>query len=117
MKNVLFVSPTYYELPLNDNLKKKYKFLSDVANIFVFAFSDKKSFFKNNKTHFYLFKKNNIRILNYIKILYLTNFQIFRIIKDNKIDIVTFQDPITSFVGIRKLKKNHKDIKIVLESH
>ena len=48
MKNVLFVSPTYYELPLNDNLKKKYKYLSDVANIFVFAFSAK-NFFKKTK--------------------------------------------------------------------
>ena len=41
-KNVLFFSPTFYELPLNDNIKKKYDNLSEVANVTVLAFSSQK---------------------------------------------------------------------------
>ena len=41
-KNVLFFSPTYYELPLNENIKKKYDNLSEVANVTVLAFSSQK---------------------------------------------------------------------------
>ena len=34
-KNVLFFSPTFYDLPLNENIKKKYDNLSEVANVTV----------------------------------------------------------------------------------
>ena len=41
-KNVLFFSPTFYDLPLNENIKKKYDNLSEVANVKVLAFSSQK---------------------------------------------------------------------------
>ena len=41
-KNVLFFSPTFYDLPLNENIKKKYDNLSEVANVTVLAFSSQK---------------------------------------------------------------------------
>ncbi len=39
---VLFFSPTFYDLPLNENIKKKYDNLSEVANVTVLAFSSQK---------------------------------------------------------------------------
>ena len=44
-KNVLFFSPTFYELPLSENIKKKYNNLSEVANITVLAFSSQKKIY------------------------------------------------------------------------
>ena len=116
-KNVLFISPTFYSLPLTDNIIKKHQYLDEVANVTVLAFSSQKKVFKESETNFYFSKKINSRIFNYFKILLLSYFQIPKLINKHNIDIVTFQDPITSFLGVYKIKKNFKNIKIVLESH
>jgi glycosyltransferase involved in cell wall biosynthesis len=116
-KNVLFISPTFYSLPLTDNIIKKHQYLDEVANVTVLAFSSHKKVFNESETNFYFSKKINSRIFNYFKILLLSYFQIPKLINKHNIDIVTFQDPITSFLGVYKIKKNFKNIKIVLESH
>ena len=116
-KNVLFISPTFYSLPLTDNIIKKHQYLDEVANVTVLAFSSHKKVFKESETNFYFSKKIDSRIFNYFKILLLSYFQIPKLINKHNIDIVTFQDPITSFLGVYKIKKNFKNIKIVLESH
>mgnify|MGYP001178541455 CR=1 FL=1 len=116
-KNVLFISPTFYSLPLTDNIIKKHQYLDEVANVTVLAFSSHKKVFKESETNFYFSKKIDSRIFNYFKILLLSYFQIPKLINKHNIDIVTFQDPITSFLGVYKIKKNFNNIKIVLESH
>lgn len=116
-KNVLFVSPTFYQLPLTENIIKKHQYLDEVANVTVLAFSNQKIAFQESKTNFYLSKKVNSRILNYLKILLISYFQIPKLINKHNVEIVTFQDPITSFIGVYKIKKNFRNIKIVLESH
>ena len=116
-KNVLFISPTFYSLPLTDNIIKKHQYLDEVANVTVLAFSSHKKVFKESETNFYFSKKIDSRIFNYFKILLLSYFQIPKLINKHNIDIVTFQDPITSFLGVYRIKKNFKNIKIVLESH
>ena len=116
-KNVLFVSPTFYNFPLTDNIVKKHKYLDEIANVTVLAFSNQKKFFKESDTNFYFSKKLDSRIFNYFKILLISFFQIPKLINKHNIEIVTFQDPITSFLGVYKIKKNFKNIKIVLESH
>ena len=52
-KNVLFFSPTFYDLPLNENIKKKYDNLSEVANVTVLAFSSQKKIYTESETTFY----------------------------------------------------------------
>ena len=116
-KNVLFDSPTFYQLPLTENNIKKHQYLDEVANVTVLAFSNQKIAFQESKTNFYLSKKVNSRILNYLKILLISYFQIPKLINKHNVEIVTFQDPITSFIGVYKIKKNFRNIKIVLESH
>ena len=116
-KNVLFVSPTFYKLPLTDNIIKKHQYLDEVANVTVLAFSSQKKVFKESATNFYFCKKIDSRIFNYFKILFISYFEIPKLINKHNIEIVTFQDPITSFLGVYKIKKNFKNIKIVLESH
>ena len=116
-KNVLFVSPTFYKLPLTDNIIKKHQYLDEVANVTVLAFSSQKKVFKESATNFYFSKKIDSRIFNYFKILFISYFEIPKLINKHNIEIVTFQDPITSFLGVYKIKKNFKNIKIVLESH
>ena len=117
MKNVLFVSPTFYNLPLSENIIKKHKYLNEVANVTVLAFADQKKIFEESETNFYLSKKINSRLFNYLKILLISYFQIPKLINKHKIEIVTFQDPVTSFLGVYKIKKKFKNVKIVLESH
>ena len=51
-KNVLFFSPTFYDLPLNENIKKKHDNLSEVANVTVLAFSSQKKYIPNQKQLF-----------------------------------------------------------------
>ena len=117
MKNVLFVSPTFYNLPLSENIIKKHKYLNEVANVTVLAFANQKKIFEESETNFYLSKKINSRLFNYLKILLISYFQIPKLINKHKIEIVTFQDPVTSFLGVYKIKKKFKNVKIVLESH
>ena len=40
MKNILFIAPTNYTLPINETLKKKFFALSEVCNVRVLAFAD-----------------------------------------------------------------------------
>ena len=117
MKRVLFFSATYYDLPLSDNLKKKFQFLSEVSECTVVAFSNKNIEFQEENTNFYIYKQSSFRILNYLKILKKSYFDLNKIIKKQNIDIVAFQDPITSFLGFLRIKQSHPNIKIVLESH
>jgi len=116
-KNVLFVSPTFYNLPLSENIIKKHKYLDEIANVTVLAFANQKKIFEESETNFYLSKKINSRFFNYLKILLISYFQIPKLINKHKIEIVTFQDPITSFLGVYKIKNKFKNVKIVLESH
>ena len=44
MKNVLFVAPTTYEIPLTENIEKKFKYLNEICNLHIFAFADKKTY-------------------------------------------------------------------------
>ena len=117
MKNLLFFGPTFYNQPLNDNLRKKYKYLSEIAKIYVVAFSDSSYEAEVDETSFKLYKKNKFRLLNYFKIYFISYFQLPKLLEQFQIDVVAFQDPITSYFGIRKLKKQNKNIKIVLETH
>jgi hypothetical protein len=57
MKNLLFFGPTFYNQPLNDNLRKKYKYLNEIAKIYVVAFSDSSFEAEVDKTSFKLYKK------------------------------------------------------------
>ena len=117
MKNLLFFGPTFYNQPLNDNLRKKYKYLSEIAKIYVVAFSDSSYEAEVDETSFKLYKKNKFRLLNYFKIYFISYFQLPKLVEQFQIDVVAFQDPITSYFGIRKLRKQNKNIKIVLETH
>ena len=117
MKNLLFFGPTFYNQPLNDNLRKKYKYLSEIAKIYIVAFSDSSYEAEVDDTSFKLYKKNKFRLLNYFKIYFISYFQLPKLVEQFQIDVVAFQDPITSYFGIRKLKKQNKNIKIVLETH
>ena len=117
MKRVLFFSATYYNLPLSDNLKKKFQFLSEVSECTVVAFSNKNIEFQEENTSFYIYKQSSFRVLNYLKILKKSYFDLNKIIKKQNIDIVAFQDPITSILGFLRIKQSHPNIKIVLESH
>ena len=117
MKKLLFFGPTFYDQPLNNNLRKKYKYLSEIAKIYVVAFSESRYKGEVDETSFMFYKKNKFRLLNYFKIYLISYFQLPKLVNQFEIDVVAFQDPITSYFGIRKLKKQNKNIKIVLETH
>ena len=57
MKNVLFVAPTTYQIPLTENIEKKFKYLSEICNLHIFAFSNEKNHLKIGDTKLYLYKK------------------------------------------------------------
>ena len=93
MKRVLFFSATYYNLPLSDNLKKKFQFLSEVSECTVVAFSNKNIGFQEENTNFYIYKQSSFRIINYLKILKKSYFDLNKIIKKQNIDIVSIREP------------------------
>ena len=117
MKNVLFIAPTTYQLPLTDNLKKKFITLSEVCNVSVLAFANSKTFLNETYGNFYLNKKIKNRLLNYFRIIQISIFTTYKIIKKENIDIVCFQDPVSSFFSILFLKVRRAEVKIVVETH
>ena len=117
MKNVLFIAPTTYQLPLTENLKKKFITLSEVCNVSVLAFANSKTYLKETYGNFYLNKKIKNRLLNYFRIIQISIFTTYKIIKKENIDIVCFQDPVSSFFSILFLKVRRAEVKIVVETH
>ena len=117
MKNVLFIAPTTYQLPLTENLKKKFITLSEVCNVSVLAFANSKTFFNETYGNFYLNKKIKNRLINYFRIIQISIFTTHKIIKKENIDIVCFQDPVSSFFSILFLKIRRAEVKIVVETH
>ena len=117
MNKVLFVSPTVYSSPLTKDIQKKFQSLSIVCKPIVFAFSEEKStsVVEGVKTIFN--KKNKNRFLNYLKIIFLFFFKIPKIVKEQNIEIVCLQDPITGFFSIFSLKIRKLPVKIVVETH
>ena len=117
MKNVLFIAPTTYQLPLTENLKKKFITLSEVCNVSVLAFANSKTFLNETYGNFYLNKKIKNRLINYFRIIQISIFTTHKIIKKENIDIVCFQDPVSSFFSILFLKLRRAEVKIVVETH
>ena len=117
MKNVLFIAPTTYQLPLTENLKKKFITLSEVCNVSVLAFANSKTFLNEMYGNFYLNKKIKNRLINYFRIIQISIFTTHKIIKKENIDIVCFQDPVSSFFSILFLKVRRAEVKIVVETH
>ena len=117
MKNVLFIAPTTYQLPLTENLKKKFITLSEVCNVSVLAFANSKTFLNETYGNFYLNKKIKNRLINYFRIIQISIFITHKIIKKENIDIVCFQDPVSSFFSILFLKVRRAEVKIVVETH
>ena len=117
MKNVLFIAPTTYQLPLTENLKKKFITLSEVCNVSVLAFANSKTFLNETYGNFYLNKKIKNRLINYFRIIQISIFNTHRIIKKENIDIVCFQDPVSSFFSILFLKTRRSEVKIIVETH
>ncbi len=117
MKNVLFIAPTTYQLPLTENLKKKFITLSEVCNVSVLAFANSKTFLNETYGNFYLNKKIKNRLINYFRIIQISIFTTHKIVKKENIDIVCFQDPVSSFFSILFLKVRRAKVKIVVETH
>ena len=117
MKNVLFIAPTTYQLPLTENLKKKFITLSEVCNVSVLAFANSKTFLNETYGNFYLNKKIKNRLINYFRIIQISIFTTHKIIKKENIDIICFQDPVSSFFSILFLKVRRAEVKIVVETH
>ena len=117
MNKVLFVSPTVYSNPLTKDIQKKFQSLSNVCNPIVYAFSDEKFSSNVEGVEAIFNKKNKNRFLNYLKIIFLFFFKIPKIVKDQNIDIVCLQDPITGFFAVLSLKIRKFPVKIIVETH
>ena len=117
MNKVLFVSPTVYSNPLTKDIQKKFQSLSNVCNPIVYAFSEEKFTSSVEGVEAIFNKKNKNRFLNYLRIIFLFFFKIPKIVKEQNIDIVCLQDPITGFFTIFSLKIRKLPVKIVVETH
>ena len=117
MKNVLFIAPTTYKLPLDKNMRKKFEYLSEISNLNVIAFANEKKEMNLENANLYFFKKTKSRFYNYLKIMVVSLISMRKIIKDNNIEIVCFQDPVSSFLSMLIVKKRYKSIKVIVETH
>ncbi|MDA9685783.1 hypothetical protein N9T91_00965, partial [Candidatus Actinomarina] len=86
MKNVLFIAPTTYKLPLDKNMRKKFEYLSEISNLNVIAFANEKKEINLENANLYFFKKTKSRFYNYLKIMVVSLFSMTKIIKDNNIE-------------------------------
>ena len=77
----------------------------------------KKNEIKLQNTNLYFFKKTKSRFYNYLKIMIVSLFSTSKIIKDNNIEIVCFQDPVSSFLSMLIIKLRHKGLKVIVETH
>ena len=117
MNKVLFVSPTVYSNPLTKDIQKKFQSLSNVCNPIVYAFSEEKFSSSVEGVETIFNKKNKNRFLNYLQIIFLFLFRIPKIVKDQNIEIVCLQDPITGFFAVLSLKIRKFPVKIIVETH
>ena len=117
MNKVLFVSPTVYSNPVTQDIQKKFQSLSKVCNPIVYAFSEEKFNSSVEGVEAIFNKKNKNRFLNYLKIIFLFFFKIPKIVKDQNIEIVCLQDPITGFFAVLSLKIRKFPVKIIVETH
>ena len=117
MNKVLFVSPTVYSNPVTKDIQKKFQSLSKVCIPIVYAFSEEKFSSSIEGVEAIFNKKNKNRFLNYLKIIFLFLFRIPKIIKDQNIEIVCLQDPITGFFAVLSLKIRKFPVKIIVETH
>ena len=88
-----------------------------MCNPIVFAFSEEKSSSFVEGVGTILNKKNKNRFLNYLQIIFLFLFRIPKIVKDQNIEIVCLQDPITGFFAVLSLKIRKFPVKIIVETH
>lgn len=117
MKKVLFVSATVYSTPFSKDIIKKFEVLSEICSPIVFAFAKKYEIIDWKNSKFYLNKKSKNRLLNYMQIALLFFFRVPKLIKSESIEVVCFQDPITSFITIVSLKLRKINVKIITETH
>tara|TARA_B100001123_G_C15200643_1_gene983213 strand:- start:141 stop:1274 length:1134 start_codon:yes stop_codon:yes gene_type:complete len=111
---VLFFSPTTYNTPLDESIKKKFEILSSIANVKVFAYKNNK---RNNKesSQFYLFRKPKNRFYRFIKSVFISLFLMRK--HFSKADIVVFQEPILSTFSLLSISTLKNPPKVVVESH
>ena len=117
MNKVLFISPTTYSIPVTTDIQKKFQSLSKVCNPIVFAFSEKKSTSAVEGVETIFNKKNKNRFINYFKIIFLFFFKVPVIVKNQNIEVICLQDPITGFFVILSLKIRKLKVRIVVETH
>ena len=117
MNKVLFVSPTVYSNPITKDIQKKFQSLSKVCSPIVYAFSEKQFSSVEEGVEVIFNKKNKNRFLNYLKIIFLFLFRIPKIVKNQEIEIICLQDPITGFFAILSLKLRKLPVKIIVETH
>jgi glycosyltransferase involved in cell wall biosynthesis len=98
-------------------MQKKFEFLSQVCKLNVVAFANEKKEIKLENRDLYFYKKTSNRFINYFKIIFLSLFSISKIIKRKKIEVVSFQDPVSSFLSMFIIKMRHKNIKVIVETH
>jgi glycosyltransferase involved in cell wall biosynthesis len=98
-------------------MQKKFEFLSQVCKLNVVAFANEKKEIKLENGDLYFYKKTSNRFINYFKIIFLSLFSISKIIKRKKIEVVSFQDPVSSFLSMFIIKMRHKNIKVIVETH
>ena len=98
-------------------MKKKFEYLSQVCNLNVVAFANEKREISFENASLYFFKKTKSRFYNYFKILIVSLFSISKIIQNNNIEIVCFQDPVSSFLSMLIVKSRHKNVKVIVETH
>ena len=65
MRNVLFIAPTTYKLPLDKNMTKKFEYLSQICNLNVVAFAnEKKELVKDKKQVDENIYKNEFKVID-----------------------------------------------------
>jgi len=116
---ILLFGTTRYSSPLSVSDHNKFIALSNVASVNLLTYGDKNTSYEEAGVYFQSIKEPKLLIFKYLKFYFFSINKIRKIIKEKNITIVSSKDAFTGFpiVIAKKIFKNSRSIKLVIESH
>ena len=118
-RSILLFGTTKYSRPLSNSDKNKFIELSSAANISLMTYGDSNASYEEANVYFRNIKEPKILFIKYLKFYLFSINKLKKIIKEKNIEIVFAKDAFTGLpvVIAKKIFKDLKSIKLVIESH
>jgi len=118
-KSILLFGTTRYSKPLSNSDKNKFTELASVANVSLMTYGNSNVSYEEANVYFENIKEPKNLLAKYLKFYFFSIRKLRKVIKERNVHIVFAKDAFTGFpvVLARKIYKDLKSIKLVIESH